>query len=316
MSKLWITWETHRRNRSICENLNIELFEIDIAAPRIKRYIYSIYKTIKKIRKSKPDTVFAQNPSMILAALCVLIKPIYSYKLVIDAHNAGIRPREGKNFLLNAIATWINRKADKVIVTNNILARYAVDTGITPYILPDPIPNIFDTKKSIMSKGKIRVLFICTWAVDEPYREVLEAAKLINSDTHIYVTGNYKKILSEHEAENTASNITLCGFVSHEDFDSLLYEADYIMDFTTRADCLVCGAYEGVAAETPLILSNTKVTRDLFCKGALYSNLSIEEISRTLERLEEDLPKLQQEISLFKIEYKKEWNNKSKNLLN
>lgn len=316
MSKLWITWETHRRNRSICENLNIELFEIDIAAPRIKRYIYSIYKTIKKIRKSKPDTVFAQNPSMILAALCVLIKPIYSYKLVIDAHNAGIRPREGKNFLLNAIATWINRKADKVIVTNNILARYAFDTGITPYILPDPIPNIFDTKKSIMSKGKIRVLFICTWAADEPYREVLEAAKLINSDTHIYVTGNYKKTLSEHEAENTAGNITLCGFVSHEDFDSLLYEADYIMDFTTRADCLVCGAYEGVAAETPLILSNTKVTRDLFCKGALYSNLSIEEISRTLERLEEDLPKLQQEISLFKIEYKKEWNNKSKNLLN
>lgn len=316
MSKLWISWEEHRRNRSICEALDIELYEVDIKAPRIERYIKSTYKTIKKIQKSKPDTVFAQNPSMILAALCVLLRPFFSYKLIIDAHNAGIRPREGENFLLNIIVTWINKRANKVIVTNDVLAHYISNIGITPFILPDPIPNIANPKKSIMSKGRLKVLFICTWAEDEPFEEVLEASRIIDPGVHIYITGNYKKELNELKAKQIPDNVTLCGFVSNESFDSLLYEADYVMDFTTRADCLVCGAYEGVAAETPLILSDTKVTRDLFCKGTLYSGLSVQEIAKTLEQLEESLPKLKQEISFFKTAYKKEWSEKSKSLLN
>jgi len=58
-----------------------------------------------------------------------------------------------------------------------------------------------------------------------------------------------------------SDNLTLTAFIDDNAYVTLLYSCDLIVDLTTREDCLVCGAYESVSAEKPLLLSDTTALR-------------------------------------------------------
>lgn len=75
LSSVWITWERQTRNRSASAYLGIPLFEIIETSPyRILRYTKSILRTVKVLVENRPEIIFAQNPSIVLALLMVLIK--------------------------------------------------------------------------------------------------------------------------------------------------------------------------------------------------------------------------------------------------
>ncbi|RFA25153.1 hypothetical protein CAI21_19865 [Alkalilimnicola ehrlichii] len=151
-----------------------------------------------------------------------------------------------------------------------------------------------------------KVLFICTWAADEPYLEVLKAAKRLPASVHIYVTGRSRG--RERALEDTVpDNVTLTGFVSEEEFIELLQTADAVVDLTTREDCLVCGAYEATAAEKPLLLSNTKALRSYFHKGALFTDNTAADIARQLLQLRNEHTRLMQEVAELKQDLSLNW---------
>ena len=68
------------------------------------------------------------------------------------------------------------------------------------------------------------------------------------------------------------------GFVPEDEYLALLQGADAIIDLTTREDCLVCGGYEGVAVERPLILSDTAAIRSYFSDGVRYTDNSADDL--------------------------------------
>ena len=55
-----------------------------------------------------------------------------------------------------------------------------------------------------------------------------------------------------------------------DEYVSMLYSVDATIDLTNRENCLVCGAYESVAAGKPMILSKTQALMEYFNKGAVY----------------------------------------------
>ena len=72
-------------------------------------------------------------------------------------------------------------------------------------------------------------------------------------------------------------------------------------------NCLVCGAYEGVAVGRPLVLSDNAATRSLFRRGAVYVKSDTDSISRGIGALIEDLPQYKVEIAKLKAELHSEW---------
>jgi hypothetical protein len=79
----------------------------------------------------------------------------------------------------------------------------------------------------------------------------------------------------------------------------MLNSVDVIIDLTTRENCLVCGAYESIAVEKPMILSKTKALTEYFNKGAVYVEHSIKSIeSGIIEaiRRKEELTKQVKEL--------------------
>jgi glycosyltransferase involved in cell wall biosynthesis len=232
---------------------------------------------------------------------------------VIDAHNSGIYPFENKSRLLRSISCWLQRNAALTIVTNKTLKDFVEKNGGTAFVLPDAIPSTPNNLKRKKLKGDINLTCICTFNEDEPYWEIIKAARLLSTDIHIYFTGKFEGKISSKEVPD---NVHLTGFIPESEYWDLLYSSDIIIDLTLREDCLVCGAYEGIALEKPLILSNTNALKEYFSKGSIYADPFEKDIYKAIQASIQDMENLQKDIKLLKVELEESWLEKISQLKN
>ena len=307
--RIWIAWEFHRRNIELSRALNSELFTLRDCNGSIYQNLKNIWNTYQIIINEKPYIVFGQNPSLVLSFLLAFLRLFFKYRLVIDAHNAGLFPFEGKSQLLNYVAKVIQRQADLTIVTNKALKVIVEKNGGKSVILPDKIPELnFQGKKKL--KGNKNLLYINMFSDDEPYLEVIEAAKKINKDIFIYITGDYKKV--GLDKDKVPSNVILTGYIPDIDYLQLLYSVDATIVLTKRENCLLCGAHESLSINKPMILSNTNILKSYFNDAAIYVENTPVDIKKgiftILDQREFYFSQLQNE-KMIKI---KEWTKKKK----
>lgn len=302
---LWLTWEKQVRNRNLSRRLNACLVEIIERGGRLSRYIKSAFRSAKLLWQWRRKTVFVQNPSIVLSLLAVLLKPFLHYRLVVDAHNAGIYPGEPE-WLLLPITRFIIRFADFIIVTNDALATRVTKLGGHALVLPDPLPTDFDGSHQI-NKTKLtsNALFICSWAADEPYFEVVAAAETL-PHVQFFITGASKG-REKGFGRPLPSNVELTGYVPDEKYHGLILSADVVIDLTTREDCLVCGAYEAVAACKPFVLSDTKALRTYFREGGLHVANESKAIAAAILAILSEREKFKHSVSNFKKTLETEW---------
>ena len=170
-------------------------------------------------------------------------------------------------------------------------------------VLPDKIPIVPKIKK-IDLQGKFKLACISSFGIDEPYQNIIDAGKLIENDTYIYMTGKFKgKVLKN----KIPPNLKLLGYLNEQDFWSLLYSVDGIIDLTTRENCLVCGAYEGIAVGKPLILTNTNAITKYFNRGCIYVSNNKESIAKGINNLIKEKEFLEKEIVDLRNNLEREW---------
>ena len=282
-----------------------EFKEIDLIRNPLRKYSRGILHTLQVISRVKPGVVFGQNPSLVLSLLLVCLRKIFNFKVIIDAHNAGIFPAEGRSGVLMVLSRFVQRHADLVIITNYGMKQHVESNGGKAFILPDKIPDISPAIETRKLKGRMNILFICSYAADEPYEAVFKAAARLPEDVFVYVTGNYQKKNIRPSA--LPANVILTGFVPMEEFEILLHSVDATIDLTTREDCLVCGAYESVAVEKPMVLSDTNALRDYFYKGAVYTLHSAEAIWKAIFELIDSKDRLTMQVKELKVERTHDW---------
>jgi len=308
---LWITWESQVRNRSMSTQLGAHLLELDVSGGPLKRYALCIARTIVWTWRWRGGIIFVQNPSIVLATLALLLRPLLRYTLIMDAHNAGIYPAEGTNSRLQRIADWLIAHVDLVLVTNEGLARRVREVGGRPFVMPDPLPALTAPAGSVGPAPT--VLFVCTWASDEPYVEVFKAAELL-PDVTVHVTGRSKGRESAF-GRKLPPNVVLTGFVPRAEYERLLTSAHAVVDLTTREDCLVCGAYESVAAGAPFVLSNTKALREYFRVGGVHVDNEAGAIAAGIRAILNDYGTYRAAVERLRRILETEWNEKKHTLL-
>ena len=311
---IWVTWENQRRNRALASSLEVELYEWSdlAAAARPRRYLAPAWRTWRLLRRRRPRVVICQNPSLVLALLVLALRGVFGYKAVVDAHNAGLLPLEGRSWWLNRLSRLIQRGADLTLVTNETLARLVEGNGGRAFVLPDPIPT-FRLTPACRPAGPSRIVVVCTYAEDEPYRAVFSAAGLLPPDVQVQVTGNFAR--AGIDPSSVPPNVRLTGYLPEEAYVRLLADSDAVVDLTSRSDCLVCGAYEGIAAGTPLVLSDTEVNRAYFSKGVVYTGHEPEAIAHAISEALASAPSLRAAIAALERELRRDWESRRRRLL-
>jgi glycosyltransferase involved in cell wall biosynthesis len=302
--RLWVTWEHQRRNRELSRALKAELVEFNCEYPALLRPLL-MGKTLWAVIRRRPTVVFGQNPSLVLAALLVQLRRLRLVRLlIIDAHNAGLMPLEGRSPVLNRLARHIQRHADLVLVSNAGLVRRVEHNGGQAFVLPDCVPGLASGARRELP-GRHNVLYVSTFAPDEPLSELLAAAASLGNEFTLFVSGDYRRARLDPSA--VPPNVVLTGFLPEADYLSLLCSADVVVDLTTREDCLVCGAYEAVATGKPLVLSDTAANRGFFYCGAVFVRNSAAAISEGIRAAVAQRDRLAQEVAALRQSLQKDW---------
>ena len=232
------------------------LYELISDQNRLIRYFVLSRTTFDVIRVQKPNVVVCQNPSIVLTLVCSILKIFFGYKLVVDCHNSGLYPKEGSYKFLNAIFNTINSIADVVLVSNERLKQEFTGVFRNIIVVPDPLPSsedFYDSSDVIGSNKmlwrndkRFKFLYVCSWAADEPYDEVISAfSEINNNQISCYITGNFEKA---KVVIPSTENIILTGFISDSDYHDLIESCDAMIVLTRRDDCLTCGAYEALSS--------------------------------------------------------------------
>ena len=306
---LWITWENQRRNDGIASALSIPMFVFDFKTSRLVRYLSALWRTIRVVAERRPKYLFVQNPSVVLAFAAVSAGPWLGATVIVDAHNAAIIPlQSSQSGLLRWAARYIVRKARLTLITNDSLARVVESAGGRAFVLPDRIPDLPPLPRAatrLRSSGR-NAVFICTFASDEPFLEVIEAARSLDPSITVYVTGNPRHRAAQLNAL-APPNVKLTGFIREDDYVALLRTADVIIDLTTREDCLVCGAYEAVAAEQPMILSGTSAIRSYFNRGVRYTDNTATDLAAAIGDAIANGDSMRREARALKADLQVDW---------
>ena len=308
MSSVWITWETQRRNKELAQSFGCDLYVFDEKTDsKLSRYLKCISKTFQVLTR-RPQILFVQCPSIVLCFLSVILKPVFKYKLVIDAHNVAIRYLTAHGFILSLLSSFVFKFSDYIIVSNQGLTENLSVDLTKILVLADRIPKIETNylRPKIFSEIKPNIVFISSFAKDEPINNFLRAASKLTAKSRFFITG--KKSKAKDALKYECEDIVFTDFLSSEDYEALISHSDLNIDLTTEDNLLVCGAYETIAVGVPGMLSDFAVQVETFSKGFVYTPLDHGSIKGAIQYALINKENLKSSIQKFKPEFEQFWN--------
>ncbi len=307
-TRLWITWEHHRRSKELAPAFDCDYVVIDMSGRgRLMRYLASSLKTARLVLAKQWSAVFVQCPSLVLSVVVGFLRNFKSFVYVIDAHNALPNYERSNNKLLKWAAAYAVRKADFVIVTNDELKAAIERFGGTPLILPDKLPHIPErpVPKLLDAAQRPAIVLVCSFAWDEPIEEILEGLVQLDTDYSLFVTGKKSKAGALLRFES--DRIKFTDYLPEAEFEALIQHSDLIIDITVDERILVCGAYEAVSVGVPSVLADFPVTRALFRRGTVYAKNSSKDYADAVAQFLARQNELRSEMGAFSGEFAQFW---------
>lgn len=313
--RTWIAWETQRRSLNLSARLGAKLVLCLDEDRGWLRHLVSARRTLRVLRGQRGQIVFVQNPSMLLAALACLMKRRHGYFLVVDRHSnfdflspgkAGLKRR-----LADLLSGYTLRGADLTVVTNAELAARIEALGASAHVLADPFPETgvlppAEAPRDGAARRIPEILFVSSWAFDEPIAETIEACRRLRGRAVVRITGKPKPGFARLLA-SAPGNFIPTGFVPDAEYFALMARCDAVMAVTRRPMTLVCGAYEAAALGKPMILGDSRALRAYFHLGAVYTDASAGDIEAKIESLLGELARYGGEVRLLRDLRAGEW---------
>jgi len=234
------------------------------------RYLVSALRTVAVLLALRPRAVIASAPPVFPGAIAWLYGRLTGAVVVLDTHPQalGVDPTRAIALFMG-LQRWLVPRVAACLVAVDELAERVTAWGGRAIVLHEA-PPLWEVAPAGPISGRPRVLFIGIFAPDEPFDAVVDAAALV-PEADVHVTGDHRRCPPEL-ARRAPANVTFTGFLGPEDFRDALQAADIVMTLTTRETAVNRAAYEAVAAQRPLIISDRPVGRELFVEAIPVDN--------------------------------------------
>jgi len=267
---------------SLCRAWTLPLVVLESTLRAPGRQLVLAARTLGVLYRHRPDVLFVQNPSLVLSLLARLVRPLFRYLLVIDAHNEGVRPFDRTGRAVRKITSGLLRAADFTVVTNDALAEVVRASGGRALVLPDPLPTPPSAARSgDRSDETRRIAVVATFRPDEPIEALMAAAEQL-PEFRFEFSGHADRFL--RRTGPLPRNVRLTGFLRDEEYWRWLASSSIVCDLTLKPDCVVCGAYEALALAKPMVLSDNPATRKLFGEAAVLTGSASADIAASIQR--------------------------------
>ena len=314
--EIWIAWHISQRSRNLAKELELPIFEKVIENNPLSRHLFSSLWTIFILLKKRPDKVYLQYSFLLLVVVASYkrLTP-YPVHIICDCHTKALR--RSVNGRIGKVFWWIKKKSFRSVsisIVSNIEMEPDIKKLTNSYCtLPDKIPDI--KASTTGNTNETYCVFVCSYAVDEPLDDVIAAAKKLDGTIKIYCTGKIPDDL-KHLRDNPYKNIFFTDYLTQEEYNNLISNADCILALTSEEGCLQCAGYEALSAEVPMVLSNTTALKTYFEDAAIYVNHSALDIEKGVGQAVNNRAELLSKMSRIKKIREHEYASALNNLIN
>lgn len=270
-------------------------------------YIIKGIRTGYNLLKNKPEILWIQLPPTPLLSIALRYKRANKKSvLIVDCHN-GTFWGKWKQYLKK---DELN-KCDIIIAHNSVIRDIAIELGVdkNKLMVLETKPAEKKSTKTIPPKTSERpqVLMPCSFNIDEPVEVVFDAARQV-PDVDILISGPKERGVSLFDYNKKPDNVKLIGYLSSEDYETTFKQSDIVMGLTTEHHIQLSVANEATGFEVPMVISDTKLLRELFNKGAVYvETLNPASIASGIRDALENKDVLGQEVAILKKERIVRW---------
>jgi glycosyltransferase involved in cell wall biosynthesis len=238
-------------------------------------YALQTFRTARILATARPDEVWLHCPPTILPHLALAFRPFFGpYRIVADYHSGAISPKW--NWIPGAIGA-VNR-CDLVLVHNADNLERAKALGIDPdrlVLLEDPPPQRMAeaAAQAVPVADAPRgpyALAPCSFNPDEPIRVLLDAARLA-PEIPLFITGSKRRAEMLGFTADVPPNVTFTDYLPLDVFERLLLDAALVVGLTNVEGIQLSVANEALGADKALVLSDTRILRDMFGAAALFA---------------------------------------------
>jgi hypothetical protein len=246
----------------------------------------------------KPNVVLVQNPPIHAVACVADYARRQGANFIIDAHSFAFL---GQGWMQDVYRRRFARFGASALVTlihNEGLIPYAEALGLRYLVLEMAVPE-----RPTQELAQIRhpaVVAVCGNGQDEPIEELLDASRRM-LDVRFHITGPSSGRVVP------AANVEATGFLESRDYWRLLNAADAVVVLTTREATILSGAYEGLAAGKPLVLSRTEALKKAFPKAAVLVENQAEAIASGIRQALAESGELAKQGVLLREEKAQTW---------
>jgi glycosyltransferase involved in cell wall biosynthesis len=305
-----ITWaRTVPRSKGIAEAFGAQDFYIEYLkhAPAFLlpvRYLLQTVKTIAALARTRPRLIIATNPPSFVPLITYVYASLTGARFIIDSHTGAFL---GRWKILLPLQRFLSRRALVTLVTNEELRSCVASWNASGVVLEDRLPDL-PMQASAQPNEQFSVAVINSFSADEPLDEILAAARMLG-DYRFYITGRLPRGFAERYGQVPA-NVTFTGFLPKPEYVALLNRVDTVMVLVTTDFTLLCGAYEAVSLEKPLITSDWPALKSYFSRGALYVDNTPEAIAEAVKKAAACSERLRLEMHEFKSTLEQQWNER------
>ena len=205
---VFIVWAPHgRRSETLARELGAKLFFVHYLkfqnppyAPA--KYILQTIRTLCILWRERPEVIFVQNPPFVCGLVVYLYCCLCGSRFVFDHHSAAFA-RTWEWGL--PVQKFLARRAITNLVTNQHWGNVISSWSASAFILRDPLVILPKSQEDYPIEPGFNVVFINTFADDEPIESVLAAAFQL-PEARFYITGNTKRKPASFFT-NTPSNL-------------------------------------------------------------------------------------------------------------
>lgn len=234
----------------------------------VLRYLLCAVETIYYLARVHPKHLVVQNPPIFLPVLAFVYARITGARLMLDSHPVSFGAKGAQVWAaFLGVHRWIAQRSAGVLVASEEYGRTVEGWGASSAVLHEAPTDWSDV--SAKSFDRPTVFFVCVFASDEPWREVISAAARV-IDIDVVITGNIDAV--KNVLPSPPENVRFVGYLDQVEYKSYMKGCTAALCLTTEAGSVMRCAYEAVYAGTPLIASFHEDTAPLFPYAVFTAN--------------------------------------------
>ena len=269
------------------------------------KYLTQSVETAWILLRHRPQRVICMSPPVPSLIPVWFYCLLFRGRFAIDYHTAAFVLRAQR--ALYFMQAFFARRATINLLTNAHLAAIVKGWGGKTMLISD-VRVVFETITPYPNlSGGFNVTFVSRFSETEPLDDVYEAAKrLASNGVHFYVTGDLRDA-SEADVKNCPSNVTLTDFLSVPIYAGLLRDSDAVLCLCTNDNTMQRGAYEAMSVETPLVLSDWPILREVFSPGSVFVPNTVDGIVEGIQLAKLEHDRLSLEVKKLKQQRSERW---------